>query len=105
MFSLGDFFKCAQMWCMEVMPNACGPPDMQVHYGMVLPSGKRQAPPAGYLPWGGPIDEDCAVWLHLVNLFTGRDNRTTHEVCNPTAPVGHFGKSSTTYQVCLPERT
>ena len=51
----------------------------QVHYGMVLPSGSRQEPPVGYLPWGGPIDEQCAVWLHLVNLFTGRDNRTTHE--------------------------
>ena len=46
---------------------------------MVLPSGSRQEPPVGYLPWGGPIDEQCAVWLHLVNLFTGRDNRTTHE--------------------------
>lgn len=53
---------------------------MQVHYGMVLPSGTKQAPPEGYLPWGAPIDESCAVWLHLVNLFTGRDNRTTHEV-------------------------
>ncbi len=68
---------------------------MQVHYGMVLPSGKRQAPPAGYLPWGGPIDEDCAVWLHLVNLFTGRDNRTTHEVRSHVfeAAVVHHAKS------------
>ena len=55
-------------------------PDMQVHYGMVLPSGKRQAPPDGLVPWGSPIDEECATWLHLVNLFVGRDNRTTHEV-------------------------
>ncbi len=53
---------------------------LQVHYGMVLPSGKKQGPPHGYLPWGGAIDERCAVWLHMVNLFTGRDNRTTHEV-------------------------
>jgi len=53
---------------------------VQVHYGMVLPSGKKQDPPVGYLPWGGPIDEECATWLHLVNLFRGRDNRTTHEL-------------------------
>ena len=49
---------------------------MQVHYGMVLPSGKK----LGYEPWGTPIDEECATWLHLVNLFRGRDNRTTHEL-------------------------
>ena len=53
---------------------------VQVHYGMVLPSGKKQDPPDGYLPWGTPIDEECATWLHLVNLFRGRDNRTTHEL-------------------------
>lgn len=53
---------------------------MQVHYGMVLPSGKRQETAEGILPWGAPIDEECATWLHLVNLFRGRDNRTTHEL-------------------------
>lgn len=66
--------------CMSWLRLLMWVPDMQVHYGMVLPSGKRQAPPDGLVPWGSPIDEECATWLHLVNLFVGRDNRTTHEV-------------------------
>ena len=47
---------------------------------MVLPSRKRQETAEGVVPWGAAIDEECATWLHLVNLFRGRDNRTTHEL-------------------------
>ena len=48
---------------------------MQVHYGMVLPSGKVH--PNATEPYGVPISEECAVWLHMVNLFTGRDDRSS----------------------------
>jgi hypothetical protein len=47
----------------------------QVHYGMVLPSGKVH--PNATEPYGVPIEEECAVWLHMVNLFTGRDDRSS----------------------------
>ncbi len=41
---------------------------------MVLPSGKVH--PNATEPYGVPISEECAVWLHMVNLFTGRDDRS-----------------------------
>ena len=42
---------------------------------MVLPSGKVHQYASE--PFGVPIPEDCAVWLHMVNLFTGRDDRSS----------------------------
>jgi len=54
-------------------PCSCAP--AQVHYGMVLPSGKVH--PNATEPYGVPIEEECAVWLHMVNLFTGRDDRSS----------------------------
>lgn len=45
----------------------------QVHYGMVMPDGEVQLNRSD--PYGltvVPVHEDCGVWLHVVNLFVGR---------------------------------
>ena len=45
----------------------------QVHYGMVMPDGEVQLNHSD--PYGltvVPVHEDCGVWLHIVNLFVGR---------------------------------
>ena len=48
---------------------------VQVHYGMVLPSGYTH--PGAIGPFGAPISEKCGSWLHLSNMFIARTNRTT----------------------------
>ena len=62
----------ARQTLQETWPSrrACG---AQVHYGMVMPDGEVQLNYSD--PYGltvVPVHEDCGVWLHVVNLFVGR---------------------------------